>query len=288
MRAISWRSFAVVALGGLLLSACAGVPSYEPVPQAAKDRIGSTDVVVPVKQNDIYVYVPPSNAASAAGGGLVAALIDVTIDTVRASKAENAVKPLRDATADYSFDKALQANVRKALADVSWLHVDKVHVLKEVTSDNIDRALDSSGDSAVLLTTADYQLSNDADELTVTLKAALYPKSEALVALRKGKPSKTKVNLANALYHDTLMFECRMPNATTDRPTNIAAWSADNGAAMRAALDIGAAKVAWMLAADLQSSMTSAPGVIPNTDPAGTVVRTDTGALKFHVYATAR
>jgi hypothetical protein len=287
-----FQPFIAVSVGGLLLTACAGVPAYESIPPAAKDQIASTEVVVPVKQNEIYVYVPPSDMATAGAagggaiGGLLFAAVDAGVNSVRTSKAEDAVKPLRDALVDYSFDRTMQNDMQASLASVPWLHVDNVHVLKEATSDSMDRALDSSRDSAVLFASADYQLSNDADLLTVTVSASLFPKSDALRALKQGKSSGTKTALANSLYHNTLVFEYHPQNTGVDRPTNIANWSANNGAAMRAALDESAKKLAWLLAQDVQSAMGT--GNIPNAGRSGVVTRAENGTLKFVAFSAAQ
>jgi len=272
-------------LGGLLLSACAGVPPHEGLPPAAKDQIASTEVVVPIQQSEIYVFVPQETAGAA--NGLIGALVDVTVDAIRTSKAEKSVKRLRDALVDYNFDTVMQRQVQTALLQLPWLHVDNVHVIKETTSDSLDQALASSKDAAVMFTTADYQLSNDGSVLTVTVTASLFPKSDALRALKQGRSSSTLSAPANSLYHDTLKFEMRGPKATTDRDSNMDNWSANNGAAARAGLNQAAAKLSWLLAQDLQSTMTSPSGAIANTDNSGSLTREQNGTLSFVALSAA-
>ena len=266
-------------LSALLLSACASVPAHEALAPDVRDRIASTDVVVPISQSEIYVYVPPSNmAAAGASAGLIGALVmaaaDAGVDSVRTSKAERAVRPLRDALIDYKFDAALQADLQSQLAQVPWIHADKVHLLKSVTSDSMDAALTASKDDAVLFASTDYRLSNDGDVLTMTVNAALYPNSDALRALKPAKSRGAKTQAANALYHNTVSFEYRLPNATDDRDRNIALWDTNGGAPARTALNTGAAKLAALLAQDLQ-------GNVPQSDGAGSVVRADDGTLKY-------
>src|ERR1700683_849873 len=101
----------LVLLPTTLLGACSSVPVHESLPVAAREKISSADVFVPIRQNEIYVYVPPSTAGSSAGasagllGGLVGAAIDAGVNDVRSSKAETAVKPLRDSLVDFNFDQ---------------------------------------------------------------------------------------------------------------------------------------------------------------------------------------
>lgn len=269
----------LLVLSALLLEACAGVPAYEGLPPAARDQISSTEVVVPIQQHEIYVYVPPETAG--ASQGLIGALIDVTVDAVRAGKAERAVRPLRDATVDYNFDTVLQNDVKTELTHLAWLNVDNVRVVKDSTDSYLNSQLGASKDAAVLMTAADYQLSNDGDVLTVTLKTGLFPKSDALKALQTRKSSTADVSLKNALYHDTLSFTYRLPTASADRDHNISEWSVDHGTRLKHALDASAGKLAWLLSQDIQSSIAATPGLIPNSDPYGTLSRAQNGTLTF-------
>jgi hypothetical protein len=212
----------------LTLGACAGVPVHESLPVAAQDKISSTDVVLPIRQSEIYVFVPSSQIAAAGGGGLLLALVDAGVDSVRTSKAEAAVKPLRDAMVDYSFDEVLTGDVKASLSSIAWMHVGNVRVLKEVTNDTLDGALAASKADAVLFTTADYQLSNDGNVLTVTVVASLFPNSAALRELKKQTSTKPVTVMANSLYHNTLTFVTKLPNSNgSERDANIARWDAE-------------------------------------------------------------
>jgi hypothetical protein len=278
----------------LILGACAGIPPHEALPDAARDKISSTEVVLPIKQREIYVFVPNSTAGAASGGGLIGALVDAGINDIRTSKAEAAVKPLRDALVDFDFDKILRDDVKTSLSQVSWIHGDNTRVIKEVTNDNLDKVLDASKSDAVLFVAADYHLSNDSDEFFITAGVSLFPINDALKAIKAGGKS-PKSSLTNSLYHNSLAFKTKAPNATSDRDQNIATWSKSNGAAMRAALKFGAEKLAALIAADLQGQDNAAassdaaaavmidgqPGDIVSRDADGAIVRFKDGTLAY-------
>jgi hypothetical protein len=260
------------------------------VPPDVPGKISSTDVVAPIAQSEIYVYVPPSNAGAATGGGLLGALIDVAVNDARTSHAEDAVKVVRDSLVDFDFDGQFKADLEPALAQVSWLHANKSRVVKEIASNNLDKVLDASQASAVLFAVADYHLSNDGDVLFVTLTAGLFPRSDALQAMSKSG-SGPKTAWANALYRNTFTFETKAPGATGDRDHEVVAWSTDKGAPIREALKEGMTKVPAMLAADLQGNYASAggrkvkvddiEGQAIQTDADGSIVRFEDGTLKF-------
>ena len=123
-------------------------------------------------------------------------------------------------------------------------------ITKDVTPQSADQEILTSRDEAVLLTSVDYSLSNDASMLTVSLTAALYPNSDRLRALRPGKGSVPSA-AENALYRNAFAVQQGAPNPTDDRDHNIAQWSADHGAALRSALTSSAADLAKRLKADL-------------------------------------
>jgi hypothetical protein len=248
MRAI--RTQLVILLSSFLLIACSTPSIHLPVSNAARGALTSTDVVVPIRQSEIYIFVPM--ATGGAGFGLIGALVDTAVDSERTSKAEGAVTPLRNAMVDYSFDSALQDELKTSLSQVAWLHAGNYGVTHDISNDGLGKALAASKASTVLFLVADYRLSNDGDVLFVTFQAALMPNTDQTRALIPGKrDEKTAVALTNALYRNRFVFEAHV-NGTGDRPRNVAEWSANNGAAARAALTMAVKKLVPLLVDDIQ------------------------------------
>jgi hypothetical protein len=247
-------SHIVLILAGCALSACVTVPpAHVALESKTRDSIQSVDVVAPVRQSEIYVFVPATNPAMA-GGGLLGALIAVGVDNVRTSNAEGAVKTLRDAVVDYDFDGQLRDDLKASMSQVQWLHVDKVKVIKEVSVADEDAVITNSTASAVLMADADYHLSTDGGTLYVVINANLFPNTAALTpsqSVSDGKPV-AKSSLTNALYRNAFMFVVRAPGATDNRGHNMEVWSANHGALLRASMTQGAAKLAELMAADIQ------------------------------------
>ena len=278
-----------------MLCGCQGMPVHAVLPDAARDKVASTEVVLPIQQSEIYIFVPATTAG--AGFGLVGALIDVSIDQVRSSKAETAIKPLRTAVSDYEFDTAFKASVQNALQQAPWLGAAPPRVLKEITDQNVDGAVTASKAAAVLFVAADYQLSNDGDELTVTATTRLVGTTPALQALVSKRDQKHPASPGNAIYRNRLVFKARIAAQPGGRDDNIAVWSARNGALLRTALDMASAKLAGMLVQDLLQTaaqdaaaakqITKDPVAI-GTDADGKTMRNADGTLTFMVNDTMK
>ena len=257
----------------LAVTACATpTPTRVHLAETTRERIASTEVVAPIRQNEIIVFVPPSTAGASAGasfgliGALVGAATDASINAQRTSSAERDVKPLRDALVDFDFDGQFKSDLKGQLAQVGWLKVSDVRVAKELNADSLHNAIGASKDPAVLMAVTTYELSNDGSLLTVKVVADLFPNSEELRALRPGKGNaKMKYAAENALYRNTFIYSAAVPPAAdgvaTDRAGNIGRWSANDAAALREALTKGSAELATLLAADIQAGPETAPPV---------------------------
>ncbi len=261
----------------LLAGGCA-IPTHVALPAGAREQLARTEVVVPIRQHEIYVYVPPAQNVN---GGLIGALVVAVIDDVRSGKAEAAVKPLRNALVDFDFDAALKSEMQSALARDPFLGRGDLRIIKEVTSQSLDGAVTGSQAPAVLLVTADYRLSNDADILDVSLTPRLYAGTDALRAMLAKPDAKDKLALANTLYRNILTFETRIPADPGGRDAYIATWSANNGEKARAALKLAVAKLSAMLAQDIAWSeedgvaAANAGTPIDNFPVVGQVITTD-------------
>lgn len=279
--------FPIERFGALLLALSLGAcvtptPTHVALAPAAQSGIASTEVVAPIAQSEIYIYVPPTTAGQ--GQGLIGALIDAGVDSYRAGTAEAGVKPLRDAVVDMNFDRDLSSQLKDSLSKIAWLHVDGVRVMKEVAGKKIDSAITGSKDGAVLIAIADYHLSNDGRQLFITVNVDLYPNSAALAPF---KPAKGRADVpsdpSNSLYRNTFTFESDLPGPPAKREINMPAWSSDNAAAFRSAMKLGVAKLADMIATDLQGGGPSGATTAGPVDqgPDGVLARGADGSLSF-------
>ena len=200
----------VLILAACALSACVSMPpDHVALDARARDNVQSTDVVAPVRQGEIYVFVPQTNSA---GQGLLGVAIAAGVDAVRTSNAEQAVKPLRDAIIDLNFDDLLREDLKASMSQVQWLHVNDVKVIKDVATASLDGAITDSKAGAVLMADADYHLSTDGGTLYIIINANLFPNSPVLTPPKApDADSKPKSDRNNAIYRNAFMFEARLP-----------------------------------------------------------------------------
>lgn len=290
-------TIALSALAMLASGCVTAISPHEPLPAAARTQLATTDVVVPIGQSEIYIYVPPSQAAMYTGGGLIGALIQAGVDSNNASTAEEAIKPLRNALLDYNFDDNIRGQLQSELSKAQWLNAGNYKIVKEVTTDNLDRLLVASTSSGVLFATTNYNLNWSSDAVTVNITPHLFPKTAELSALvQKPEKSGPKTSSVNAIYRNVLSFRDRAPNVTDVRETNMKIWEANSAAAMRTSLNFGAAKLAELLVTDLNEPLApidekttklakvvidGVTGYAVKTDDQGTLVQFPTGALMY-------
>jgi hypothetical protein len=274
-----WVGRACALLFVLSLGACVTpTPVHVPLAANAQQSIPSAEVVAPIAQSEIYIFVPATTAGQ--GQGLVGALIDAGVDAYRAGTAESGVKPLRDAVVDINFDHAFSTQLQSSLSAITWLHLDGVRVVKEATPKTIDQAITGSKDGAVMIAVTDYHLSNDGRQLLITANVDLYSNSTSLAPFKpaKGKPDVLS-DSSNSLYRNTFTFESDLAGPPAKRELNMVVWTANNGAAFRAAMKLGVAKLGEMIAMDIQGGTLGDAGLGPQ--PEGLLTRNPDGSLIF-------
>ena len=271
MRNITSRSAALASF--LLLAACAQAPT-RPLAPEARNAFKSTDVVGIVEQKELNAEIIVQNSAPATAqfgliGALVGGAIDAGINVSRMNTAETAIAPLRDSLKGYDFDAKLLQALSQSLAPVGWLGAQPGKVVKGAKGVEMDGMLRGSTAGGVLFVATAYQLSPDFSQLNVYAKVSLFPHPAGEPAKRrKGRAEQTYAidsDLANASYYNNFTVQTPLDAKGATPELTVAAWTGDQGAPMRRALDASLRKLAWLVAADLEYA----------PPPAGTAVGGD-------------
>jgi hypothetical protein len=271
----------------VILAGCATATPAPPslaMPATAREKIAATDIVMPIPQKEIFfydqpvagagvayvpVYTPVSTGMSsgaAATAGLIGLVVVAGIAAAQAADEAADLKPLREAMEKFPLDEALRTEMKTAMGQSAWLKANEPKVMKQPPQKDIDMAVASSAASAVVLANTSYTINSNADEITMVITPNMYamspdmkaqlpaPATPAKGSSRSKPKAVAPTDPANRLYYNTFSFRTQIANGVTGRrEANIAAWTANDAAALKAALNMGASKLAQMLVADLET-----------------------------------
>jgi hypothetical protein len=232
-----------IATFSLLFSGCAS-PSRISLDPAKKANIRATQGIVGIGQQEIVADIVESNMTQAAGGGLLFAIIDASVNNSRGKKAESAITPVRDALIGYDVGKTLSACLNTSLATTSWLKLSEFTVRQINDPATVKAWLPTTSDKFLFLVRPTYELDPTFSNLVVSAFVTL---DEKPLLNGSQKP----------IYENRFSCLLPLPNAQTtggDRATAAKLWAANSGAQIRKALDTGLSEIAAMIAYDLEQA----------------------------------
>jgi hypothetical protein len=231
-----------LALAGTATVAAAKVLDAVPADQRAID--GGRAIRVLVAQPEIKAGITPTNIVAATGGGLLPALIDAANNASRSKKAEATIAPIRAAIGDFDGDGLALQTTTDALAEVSWLQTADIDFSKDSSLLGKSAMLDKASSKQTVFIEYTYGMS--ANFSAVLVNATIH------IADKQLPPEQTKpewrVQPNHVVYSNVISTAVFIPNANPKDPNaNAAAWAADNGKAVRAALNQDFAEVARLI-----------------------------------------
>ncbi|MFT3866989.1 MAG: hypothetical protein QM715_00695 [Nibricoccus sp.] len=237
--------YAPVILALSLFSGCATAPRI-PLTTAGS-QIAPSQVLLGIDTQEIGTSIDPS-AAGAAAGGLIGAIVDLSIENSRAKKAEQAIIPVRNALIGYDATAALCAAVQKEIGSVDWLKSAQIQVTQTAGQNSAKVLLSKAPGDAVFVVNVEYYLTPKFDGIIVAARVELHARSAALI--KKGE--KREADGASLLYYNKLSVVSHLGTAaSTDKEPNAKLWAEENGKKAKDALDTGLSEVAKMLVFDL-------------------------------------
>lgn len=228
--------FAVVVLITVSLFGCATSTSLRMNPDVS-NRIQSLRAHVVIPQEEINAEVARSGFSDTTG--LVGALIDVSVNAKRASKADLVIEPLRKELTGYDFRAEFEKQFRASQAELSGLKINKIEVTSEPYSvDAHNRLRTEVSQDSFLTMVVDYYLSADFRCLIVYTTATLF---------QRGKD--------DAQYLGNFRY-LSAPIGSKSGEAAVKAWAEGNAMPLRAAFQEGISETIRMLKLD----------VVPKTD----------------------
>lgn len=309
----------------IMLGGCASGP-YKALDASKQAKVTASEGIVGVKQEELNVGIDPAIMPIAVAGttfasgfvaGAVSALVITGIENTELKRSEKAEGPLRNALLDFDFDGLALRAVQVEVAKVGWLHLDKVTLTKDVSSDDYDKILDGAQAPYTLFVNEGYFLTTDLKQLYVVAQIVLLPKPAPGSTIRRGPNGTTYFmppsDVSNAVYTNVVYYKTAIPQdayeqfeaqteaspppvpphayVDLDRVAAVRYWSQDDASPMKRALTDAASELGRLVAQCLQN-----PGklasfkdevavgirqgrVVGQEDDARTVVQFDDGSL---------
>jgi hypothetical protein len=156
---IEWRILLTMVTPLCFAAGCAVGPQLKP---EAVATVHDTSVRAFMSQNQLYgQYVHSGYGAS---GGLIGAVVDISVDAGRRRETEDRVRKLRDEITDYDFRTKYWEVISNQIAASSWLGMKSFQGL---TSGNPEVTKDMVAQGAVFDVGSGYYLSQDCRVLIV-------------------------------------------------------------------------------------------------------------------------
>ena len=234
-------------------------------------------------------------AAAGAIAGLLFGLIAAGVESSRRSSAEKDVAPVLDALGDTKFQPALLSAIEQEIPRLSWTKINNIQTVNLEEAGGVEKLVSVSNATGLLTVSTTSFLSTDADKLVFAANAVLHSVPDSAAG---EKPSRSK-----PVFHTNVSYEVAAPVEGKKREDFIPAWSANNGAAMKAAAEQATPKIAEMILRQLQIGtpeieenqdgkferrVTNAYGQdyrekvqVLETGSEGELVRSQNGALRF-------
>lgn len=175
------------------LTACATEPAHIALKPELSQRINSSNGIILASQKELVAMVEESKVSQQTGGGLLPLIIDASRNHSRASAAEGAMRPIRDALADYDVGAELQHALATRLKAIPWLHMKKVEVAHDRGAKPIPPLLAASPEDALLLVTPSYVLSSDFTVLHFETDVRVVPRAAHLIPADAGENAEKRM-----------------------------------------------------------------------------------------------
>lgn len=242
----------------LLASGCVTMGGHVPLAQEERGKLGDLTVRSVVVQDEIVLTAPEPGVVQAAGGGLLAALVESSIVKERQDALQGVIEPFYSQIDDYDFRREFWSALVPFLRSGYPLPVSSV-VTTPVTVPKFfaDRwAAELPAGKSVMVLRTRYTFADQFRRLDVETDLDLW---------QRGKQQPTFANV----------YRYQSATVGTGERESINQWSANGGARYRQALAEGIQETLRMLRLDAAG----APGEVLDQRPGRAIVRSKDGRL---------
>lgn len=276
----------LVALAALLLAEPAVARerrNLNVLQESARVIEGGRVVHVLVPQPELGAAINPSNVSGAMGGGLLGAMIDSSIQSSRAGRAEVGITPIRATLFDFDVDALAIETTNTATAGLPWFGGQSALFGRDASPYAKNAALDAAATGQVAFFEYAYDVAPDFATVRVSVLIAIANRVDASV-----RRPEQRLQPRYLVFSQGLTSAVQLPDATTPEENSVR-WAANDGALMRRALTTAFGDLAVLIPralqftdADLQAAA-AAPRNTDRTYPGSRIVEQDeNGTLLFN------
>lgn len=214
--------------------------------ESARVVEGGRSVQVLVAQPELGAAINPSNVSGAMGGGLLGAMIDSSIQSSRAGRAELGITPIRATLFNFDADALAIETTSAATAGLTWFGGQSVTFGRDTSPYAKNAALDAATTGQVAFFDYAYDVSPDFSSVRVSVLITLANKVDANV-----RRPEQRLQPRYLAYSQILSSAVQLPNAATSDENSVR-WAANDGALMRQALTIAFGDLSTLIPRALQ------------------------------------
>jgi hypothetical protein len=228
-----FRATLLVALAALLLAEPATARerrNLNVLQESSRAVEGGRTVHVMVSQPELGAAINPSNVSGALGGGLLGAMIDSSIQSSRAGRAEVGITPIRATLFDFDADALAIDATNVAISELSWFGGQPATFGRDSSPYAKSAALDSASTPQVAFFEYSYDVSPDFSTVRVGVLITIANKVDANV-----RRPEQRLQPRYLVFSQNVISAVQLPDATTP-DENSMRWAANDGALVRLAL----------------------------------------------------
>lgn len=227
----------------LCLQGCVTGDKRTPLTAQAAQSIKSANSYNLVIQDEIRPAVNISNVSGAVGGGLIAAMVDSSINKSRNRSAQDVMSEFYAKTHDHDFRTHLATDFNKSIASALPLKITQAPAEFVLLSNKAreQRINSLAADEALVYSSSFYAFVDNSKELVTESVVYVYTKP--------AKPTKS----VKPIYFNRFVYLSEPKG--TGQDDSIALWSAKDGELFRAEIKKSTAAIAELIAMDMKAQV---------------------------------
>ena len=252
------------------LMACTTTMKANHIDAGARPFIKKVDSVLVAQQDqvgaDIKESSPLSNVLWVVQGTPIPILIGAGITGVRAVRANNTAKPIREKLEGFDYPEEFKNSIETAMANSNLDGIENMRLIRTEWPDFRVSFIRYSDADAVLFIDMKYAFTPAFDALYVTAHALLMPNTPELIPFQHKPDRDNVIEMSDNIYRNQFVAIVSPENKYGTREENVAYWTGLSEEKLTAILEAAAIRLSAALADDMSIDDATADAAIETQD----------------------